>query len=429
MRRSQILAGAAAAAILAAGATGYWWLGEGSRTAAPTKAGDIDAATGRRILYWTDPMIPNFKSDHPGKSPMNMDMVPVYAPAASAPSSSASAAMAAGAGIHQTLGVRTAPVTEGVLQPQVEAVGTVLVNERSEVVLQARAAGYVQHLFVRATFDPVRRGQAIATLVVPQFAAVQEDYLALRRHPIPGVGDLAGAARERMRLSGMSEGQIAAVARTGRVQRETAVTAPASGVVTELNVREGMTVAAGQPLARIASLDPIWIDVQVPQGEAEALRPGGPASVEGAGSEGGPLPGRILALLPKVAPETRTRAVRVAVPNPARRLVPGMSVTVRFTPAAGSTRLLIPSEALIRTGKRTLVFVDRGAAGYVPVAVVAGRESGGQVEILAGLSRNDRVVVSGQFLLDSEASVRGIAPLPPTGRGAVAAPADKRAGQ
>jgi Cu(I)/Ag(I) efflux system membrane fusion protein len=423
MKRNQLMAGAAAAVILVAGAAGYWTFGLPGHPAAASKAGDIDPATGRRVLYWTDPMIPGLKSDRPGKSPMNMDMVPIYAtsaPAARTPD--------VDGGIHQALGARTAAVTEGVLQPQIQAVGTVQLNERSEVALQARAAGFVQRLYVRATYDPVRRGQVIATIVTPQFAAVQEDYLALRRHPIPGVGDLTGAARQRMRLSGMSEGQIAAVARTGRIQRETPITAPVSGVVTELSVREGMTVAAGQPLARIASLDPIWIDVEVPQGDAAGLRPGGPATVQGVGAGGEALAGRIVALLPKVTPETRTRSVRVEVRNPSRALVPGMTTTVSFTPPAGGTRLLIPGEALIRTGRRTLVFVDKGPRGFVPVTVTVGRESGGQTEVLTGLARSDRVVVSGQFLLDSEASLRGLEPAPAAAVTATA-PRPSRAGR
>ena len=408
MSRRNILIGGGAAALLAIAAAGYLAL-EGTGPQPPMKSGDIDPSNGRRVLYWTDPMIPNFRSDRPGKSPMNMDMVPVYE---AAPAGAQSGVPAAPDGIRQGLGVRTAPVTQGVLQPEVQAVGTVLVNERSQVDLQARAPGFVERLFVRAVYDPVRRGQVIATILTPQFASAQEDYLTLRRHPVPGAGDLAAAARERMRLSGMTPGQIATVVRSGRVQRDVAVTAPSGGIVTELLVREGMTVAAGQSLARIASLDPIWVDAEVPQADAAPLRPGAAVRIVSPVPGTPDLPARVLALLPRVSPETRTRSVRLEVANRGRVLVPGMTVAVHFIAPAGPTRLLVPAEALIRTGRRTLVFVDRGRQGFVPVEVVAGREAGDQVEIVTGLAPTDRVAVSGQFLLDSEASLRGLAPQP-----------------
>lgn len=414
MTRNQLILGVSAAVLIAA--SGGYWLGQsavddGSRSAAtsagaPAKAGDVDPKTGKRVLYWQDPMAPGQKFDRPGKSPyMDMELVPVYADDGT---DGGRSGVAVSGNIRQSLAIRTAPVEQGTLDPQVRAVGTVAFNERAQAVLQARTNGYVQRLAVRAVFDPVRRGQTVVTVTSPEWAAVQEEYLALRRSPVPGVGGLADAARQRMRITGMTEDQIAAVARGQRADLSQAITAPVSGVVTELAVREGMTVAPGQTLARIASLDPIWIDVQVPEREAALLRPSDRVSVETVALPGQTFQGRVLALLPQVSPETRTRSVRVQVSNPRQRLVPGMTTDVTFMPGADRPALLVPTEAVIRTGTRAVVFVDEGQGRFAPVEVTVGREAGGRTEIVRGLARDARVVTSGQFLIDSEASLRGI---------------------
>lgn len=415
MTRKQLVLGVSAAVLIAAG--GGYWLGQsavrdmnmpassGASSGAPAKPGDIDPKTGKRILYWTDPMIPGFKSDKPGKSPMNMEMVPVYADEGG---DKASSAITIDGSIRQSLAIRTAPVSQGSLAPKVRAVGTVAFNERSEAVLQSRISGYVQRLFVKATFDRVRRGQTVVTVTSPEWARVQEEYLALRRAPVPGVDGLVAAARQRMRLAGMTDAQIAAVSREGRADLGMAIPSPVNGVVTELAVREGMAVAPGQTLARIASLDPIWIDVAVPEGEAALLKPSDSARIETVALPGQTFQGRVLALLPQVSPETRTRSVRVEVDNPRQLLVPGMTADVTFTPGAGRPALLVPTEAVIRTGTRAIVFVYQGKGRFVPTQVTVGREAGGRTEILSGLRADDRVVASGQFLIDSEASLRGI---------------------
>lgn len=412
MTRKHLILGASAAILIAGG--GGYWLGQtavddmnmpassGGSAGAPTKAGDVDPKTGKRVLYWQDPMVPGQRFDKPGKSPfMDMDLVPVY-------EGGEGGGIAIDGSVRQSLAIRTGAVEQGTLAPEVRAVGTVQYNERAQAVLQARTAGFVQRLAVDATYDRVRRGQTLVTITSPEWAAAQEEYLALRRTPVPGVEGLAEAARQRMRLAGMSEAQIAAVARGRRPDLSMPIAAPVSGVVTELAVREGMAVVPGQMLARIASLDPIWIDVQVPEREAALLKSGDRARVETVAFPGATFQGRVLALLPQVSAETRTRAVRVQVNNPEQRLVPGMTADVIFSPGAAKPSLLVPTEAIIRTGTRAVVFVDQGQGRFAPVEVRTGRESGGRTEVLAGLNANDRVVVSGQFLIDSEASLRGV---------------------
>lgn len=406
-----------AALLLAAvaGGTG-WWIGHGPGASSPL----VSAPAGRRVLYWHDPMMPGQKFDKPGKSPfMDMQLVPVYADPAGDAKGVTPAAVAVDGNTRQALALRSAPVTSGVVASTIKAVGTVAVDERSIAVVQARTNGFVQRLHVRAQYDPVRRGQTLVTITAPEWAAAQEDYLALRR---AGGAGLLDAARARMRLAGMSVGDIAAVGRTGRVQSATAITAPVGGYVAELMVREGMTVAPGQTLARIAGLGTVWIDAQIPEAASGGIKVGDRVTVETPAYGGEPFAGRVIGLLPLVSADTRTRSIRVAVANSKRRLVPGMTATITFGDIDQEQRLLVPTEAVIRTGQRTLVFVDRGKGRYEAAAVSIGRNSGENTEILAGLRQGERVVVSGQFLLDSEASLRGLPVRGEAPKSAAAAP-------
>jgi Cu(I)/Ag(I) efflux system membrane fusion protein len=203
------------------------------------------------VLYWYDPMVPDQHFDKPGKSPfMDMQLVPVYADEARP-----RAGVAVSPGVRQNLGIRTAEVRKGSLAGTLDAVGNVAFNERDLVQLQARASGYVEKLFVRAPLDPVRKGQPLLQLYVPDWVAAQEEYLAIWR--MPAGADTAGlldAARQRMRLAGMTATQVAQVDARSQVSPRITVTAPADGVVSELSVREGMTVAPGAPLFRINGL-------------------------------------------------------------------------------------------------------------------------------------------------------------------------------
>ncbi len=368
------------------------------------KAGDVDPATGRQVLYYHDPMVPGKRFDAPGKSPfMDMMLVPVYAGAAAD-----SGTVSVSPRMQQSLGIRTAPVEQGTLAPQVEAVGTVAWNERDQVLLQARAAGFVEKLHVRAALDRVAAGQPLVELYVPDWVAAQEEFLALRRMQGERLAPLVEAARLRMRQAGMSEAQIRAVEAGGSVRRTVTLTAPRAGVVTELMVREGMSLPAGADLMRINGLSTVWVHAEVPESQAARLRPG--ARVEARTPLGGPpLAGRVQALLPEVSAGTRTLRARIELPNPGGRLTPGLFVSLNLdsAAAAGATApLLVPSEAVIQTGRRSVVMVAEGEGRYRPVEVELGAESNGRSEIRKGLQAGQSVVVSGQFLLDSEASLR-----------------------
>jgi Cu(I)/Ag(I) efflux system membrane fusion protein len=374
---------------------------------AAQKAGDIDPATGKKVLYWHDPMVPGQKFDKPGKSPfMDMQLVPVYAGG-----DGDEGKVTISPRVQQNLGVRTAEVTRGVLKPSVEAVGSVAFNERDVAVVQARTNGYLEKLYVRAPLDPVKKGQPLAELYAPDWVAAQEEYLTVQRMSAEGasIGSLLDGARQRMRLAGMTDDHIRLVESTGKVHPRLTVTAPVGGVVVELGAREGMTVMSGAPLFRINGLGTVWVNAEVPESLASLLRPGNAVEARTMALPDTVFKGQVNAILPEVNAATRTLKARVELANPGGRLVPGMFAKVDFTPMSRKEVLLVPTEAVIQTGTRNVVIVAQGDGGFASVDVALGVEANGQSEIRKGLEAGQKVVVSGQFLLDSEASLRGTA--------------------
>ena len=371
--------------------------------AAGLKAGDTDPATGSRILYYHDPMVPGNKFDKPAKSPfMDMMLVPVYTA-----SDADTGKITISARTQQNLGVRTAAVAEGALSPQLSAVGSIAFNERDQATVQARATGYVERLHVRATLDRVVKGQPLVDLFIPDWVAVQEEFLAVQRMSGTDLASLVDGARQRMRQAGMSSEQIRQVEASGKSQARVTMTAPIGGVVIELLAREGMTLMPGATLFRINGLATVWANAEVPESQSALLRPGIRVQANSPALPGTTFDGKVQAILPEVNPATRTLKVRLELANPGARLVPGMFVSMRFTDMNATKALLIPTEAVIQTGKRTVVIVAEENGRFQPVEVQAGMESGGQIEIKRGLDLGQRVVVSSQFLIDSEASLKG----------------------
>jgi len=360
--------------------------------------------TERKVLYWHDPMVPGQKFDKPGKSPfMDMDLVPVYADEAQA-----EGGVAVTPGVQQNLGIRVAEVHKGALARTLDVVGNVAFNERDLVLLQARSSGYVEKLFVRAPLDPVRKGQALFQLYVPDWIAAQEEYLAVKR--MPAGADTAGlldAALQRMRLAGMTEGQVRQVSTRSQISPRITVTAPVDGVVSELSVREGMTVTLGTPLFRINGLRTVWVNAEVPEGSAAQVQPGMAVRATSPAFPGTEFSGKVEALLPDVNAATRTLKARIELANPGGKLVPGMFATIHMAPAKSRETLLVPSEAVIQTGTRTVVILASGEGKFASAEISTGAEANGQTEVVKGLSEGQRVVASGQFLIDSEASLRG----------------------
>ncbi|WP_085731835.1 MULTISPECIES: efflux RND transporter periplasmic adaptor subunit [unclassified Pseudomonas] len=372
-------------------------------------AGESGAAaeqgTEPKALYWYDPMYPQQKFDKPGKSPfMDMQLVPRYAS-----EGAGNATVSIDPGLTQNLGLRTATVVRGRFSSSLDVTGVLAFNERDVAVIQTRTSGFVERVYALAPGDVLAVGAPLADILVPDWAASQTEFLALRRS---GDQELISAARQRLQLTGMPSSLIAQVERSGKVQPNLTVTSPVGGVVQELNVRTGMTVASGETLARINGLGSVWLAVAVPEAQTGSITEGQSIEARLPAFPGTVFNGKVSAILPDTSPDSRTLRVRVELANPEGRLRPGMTVQVRLNRLTGQDSLWVPSEAVIRTGKRALVMLAEDAGHYRPVEVRPGQESDGKTVILQGLEEGQKVVTSGQFLLDSEASLKGIVAAP-----------------
>lgn len=403
----------AAAAVLAliAGGTGYYFGNSGGG------GGGTEAATGesREVLYYYDPMFPNQKFDKPGKSPfMDMELVPKYADEGAGGAGGAPG-VTIDASAMQNLGLRVATARVGTLESRIEVTGTIDFNQRDVAIVQPRANGFVQRTYRRAPGDVVRAGAPIADLLIPDWGGAQAEFLAVRKL---GKAPYTAAARQRLRLLGMSDGLISRVERSGRPHNFITISTPVGGVIQTIDVRPGMTVSAGQNLAQVTGLGTVWLNAAVPEARAGEVRLGQTATAEITGYPGERFSGRIVAILPTAQADSRTITVRIELLNRGGRLRPGMFAKVQLGETA-RTAILVPSEAVIRTGRRNLVMLAQDKGRYRPAEVQVGREAGGQTEILAGLAEGERVVASGQFLLDSEATLTGIEARP-LGAGSIA---------
>lgn len=382
-------------ALLVAGAGGGWWWARHTQSE-PAMAEPEPAA----VLYWYDPMVPQQHFDKPGKSPfMDMELVPRYA-GEEEPASGVRIA----AGIQQNLGVRLAEVERIALSSQIDAAGVLGFNERDVAVMQSRAAGFVQRVWPLAPGDRVKAGDPLVELLVPEWAAAEHEVLAVMQS---GDARLIEAARDRLRLLGIDAREIQRLETTGTAQSHFILRAPISGVVQALDLRMGMSLSSGQTLVRIGGLDAVWLEVAVPEVLAGSVRVGDRALVSLAGGGGATVEGRVSALLPALDEATRTLRVRVELPNRDGRLRPGQSAQVTLSAASEADALAVPTEAVIRTGKRAVVMLAQQGS-FRPIEVILGREVGDRTVIAGGLTEGQQVVASGQFLLDSESSLRGL---------------------
>ena len=420
MRRNLLFQSIGAIALLSAGLGGGYWLAmnrahpqgvaspdAGSQPAVQGSAsapagGQFDPQTRREVLYWHDPMVPGPKFDKPGKSPfMDMQLVPVYAAEAED-----GGKVAISPRTVQNLGIRTAQVKPGPLDTGFSAVGAVSIDERGITAVQSRVNGYVEKLYVRAQYDSVKNGQPLADIYAPEWLSAQDEYLALKRSPQAGADALAQAARERLALLGIPEGQIRAIERDGKSSSRITLHAPASGLVWELGVRDGVAVSPGMTLFKLAPLATVWVNAEVPETQAALIRPGIQVEGRAAAFPDTVFKGKVEALLPDVNSTTRTIKARIVLANPGALLKPGMFTRLQFGGHKGNDGLMVPTEAVIYTGTRKVVIIADEDGRFRPVDVEVGHDSGDLTEILKGLQSGQPVVVSGQFLIDSEASLK-----------------------
>ena len=354
--------------------------------------------------YWYDPMHPRQHFDKPGKSPfMDMQLVPKF------PDREASEGTAAPAGIEidprvvQTLGIRLATVEQSNFARVVDTVGLVAVDEHRIEALQVRESGWVERLDVRAVGDSVRRGQRLAGVYSPDLLATQQEFLIARSSNDP---TLIEAARRRLGLFGLSDAQITRIEKTGRVERRVDYYAPFDGYVMELGVRQGAAVEPGATLFQLASLTSVWLIAEVPEAQVAWVKTGNPVEAQVPALPGESFEGKVDYLYPELTQATRTLKVRVVINNPGEHLRPGMFATAHLRGSTQESVLTVPTEAVIKTGTRSIVIVADDATHFRPAVIRVGAEHGGRSEILEGIQLGQSVVASGQFLIDSEANLR-----------------------
>ena len=345
-------------------------------------------------------MVPGQRFDKPGKSPfMDMQLVPVYA------DESGESGVKVSPGVQQNLGIRTALVRKTRVGTSFDAVGNVQFDERLTESVQTRVAGYAERLLVRAPMEYVRKGQALVTIFAPDWLGPQNEYLALKRAAVSD--ELVSAARERMRAMSIPDALIGQSEKAGTAQARFTLSAPISGVVAELGIREGVAVAPGTTLFRIAGLEKVWAVAEIP--EAQAIRLGRGQKVTAAlqADPSQTFPGELKEILPEVNANTRTLKARFEVDNRNGKLTPGMLLRIQVAGAV-TERLVVPGEAVIRTGQRVVVIVRKDNGTFEPREVRLGADLGDESEIAQGLNEGEQVVASGQFLVDSEARLRSV---------------------
>lgn len=406
-RRDRTLLGGGAALALVVGAGGYWFGTQadgGTTEGAPASASQDAAADGREVLYWYDPMVPGQRFDKPGKSPfMDMQLMPKYADEGGG----ATGGVRVSSEMQQSLGIRIGRAEMADFAPELRAVGRVEIDERRIVDVQTLTPGYVERLTVRAVGEPVRRGQTLATVYSPDLYAAQKEFAALRgMSSAVAPASLRNAASERLKLLGLSAGAIRSLGRGGSPQRTFAVAATSSGVVTAIGARPGARVGPGESIVTLADLSQVLVVAEVPEASLGQIKVGLPVSIRFPAYPELTRDGSIDYIFPSLDPQSRAARVRVTLANPAGRLKEGMLANLTIGGTGGMT-LTVPSEAVIRTGKRDIVIVSTDG-GFRPAEVEIGREAGGRTQILSGLSAGEQVVVSGQFLIDSEAQLSGL---------------------
>ncbi|MDD1622475.1 MAG: efflux RND transporter periplasmic adaptor subunit [Methylococcaceae bacterium] len=397
--------------LLAAGGGIGWWLALHNQPSVEQATENHAVAetpeSSRKVLYWYDPMQPQQHFDKPGPSPfMDMPLIPKYAEDAGEESV---AGLSIDAAISQNIGMRLAEVARIPLSHRIEATGLIAFNEREVAVVQTRSGGFVERASPLAVGDVVKAGQPLVEMLVPEWAAAQHELLAVRDF---ADGALLNAARERLRLLGMPEYSIQQLERTGSVQNRYTVSAPVAGVIQDLEVRNGMTLMSGQTVVRINGLASVWLEVAVPEAQAASVRIGDSAQVRLTAFPGHDIEGRIAEILPMLKDSSRSIRVRIELKNPQQQLRPGLSAQVTLNSADMDSALAVPTEAVIRTGKRNLVMLAGESGRFMPQEVVLGAEIGNQTIVNAGLEEGQQVVASGQFLLDSEASLNGLVARP-----------------
>ncbi len=385
-----------AALVLIAGGVGVI-IGRHSPTSSVTRPLE------RKPLYWVSPMAPNYRRNKPGKDPMGMKLVPVYA---EAEGRKASIDVRISPRVVDNIGVRVAPVRVGTMTRRIRTVGYVGYDDNRLSTISTRVGGWVQTLNVESVGDSVTRGELLYELYSPRLVAAQNEYLADINS---GILDLIAAARQRLRALGVSRRQIGELERRHRVSRDVARYAPSNGVVVDLGVRKGSYVTPKTQIMQLADLSTVWVIGEVDERDAARVHVGQKVIAHFTAFPGHIRRGWVDYVYPLMSAATRTLKVRVRLNNADGKLKPNMYARIAILAAPRPNTVLIPNSALIHTGESERVAVALGGGRFDICPVRAGYSSDGRTQILKGLVPGEKVVVSAQFLIDSEANVRAAA--------------------
>lgn len=372
----------------------------------PVKGEQSSDQKGREILYWRAPMNPKEVYDKPGKSAMGMDLVPVYADQVSGGPS-----IRINPVIQQDMGIRTSPVRKGPLIHTIRTYGHITADETRTTRVNLKTSGWVEDLYVDFTGKFIQKGDPLLALYSPELVAAQEEYLVARRTLGSRTGkmsdNLLKAALRRLEYFDVAQSEIREIEEAGKVKKALKIRSPFTGYVIKKHVEDGDFVPKGNEIFRISDLSYVWVDTHIYEYELPWIHQGQEAVMTLSYLPGKTFTGKVTFVYPYLQPKTRDVVIRLEFENPHLELKPDMYADVEIESVAKKQGLYIPSEAVIRSGTRNLVFVVRGHGEFSPRDVILGPSlDGGNVEITAGLLEGETVVTSGQFLLDSESKLK-----------------------
>jgi membrane fusion protein, copper/silver efflux system len=404
-------------ALVLGGMGGYWFAtGPGSKDMAP-RAGKSPAPAGARVLFYRNPMNPEITSPVPAQDAMGMDYTPVYAGDPAGASADVSGTVSIDPVTVQNIGVRTATAVQQTLSRQVRAAGRVDYDEERLARLHPKTEGWIEQLFIDKTGESIGKDAILLSIYSPQLVTSQQEYLlalnsldVLKQSPYEeirrGAEQLVSSSRERLELLDVPEHQIHELEHTRRIRKDLHIQSPFDGVIINIGAREGQFVTSATELYRIADLSRVWVFAEVYENEVSWIQTGDPAEMKLAAYPGKVFSGSVGYVYPYAEASSRTIKVRLEFDNKDLLLKPDLYAEVTILAQRKVDAIVIPEEAVVRSGKREQVFVVREPGKFEPRAVRLGVSAQGMVQVLDGLAAGEQVVTSSQFLIDSDSRLR-----------------------
>jgi len=386
-----------------------WYLGQSGNSSSNDSSVEItDAEAGlakkeKTVLYWVAPMDANYRRNEPGKSPMGMDLVPVYDDGDDAADDGDGPGVKISPAVENNLGVRTAIVESGKLWKKINTVGYVDLNESNVSHIHLRVDGWIENLAVSVEGERVKKGQRLFDIYSPKLVNAMEEYVQAHRTSNKRLID---ASKEKLISLGVSQQQILKLKKNRKIPQATSVYAPQDGIVTMMMVREGMYLKPSTQVMTLADLSSVWLIAEVFEGQSQWVKVGQPSDVTLSFVPGRTWEGVVDYVYPSLDAKNRTLKARLRFDNPGEVLKPNMYANVSIYAGSIENVLSVPREALIRSGENERLIISKGNGRYSQRKVVSGLESGDWVEIKSGIKAGEKVVISSQFLIDSEASMK-----------------------